>query len=74
MRSSVGVSLLMGLTGVVMGSLALVACSTPRQEAPDAAAGKPFKVVTTFLPITLFTLGAGKSGLSFYTTQRDAAI
>jgi zinc/manganese transport system substrate-binding protein len=55
MRSSVGVSLLMGLTGVVMGSLALVACSTPRQEAPDAAAGKPFKVVTTFLPITLFT-------------------
>ena len=22
---------------------------------------------------TLFTLGAGKSGLSFYTTQRDAA-
>jgi zinc/manganese transport system substrate-binding protein len=33
----------------------LAACGAPRQEPPDAAADKPFKVVTTFLPITLFT-------------------
>ncbi|MBM5789425.1 MAG: zinc transporter substrate-binding protein, partial [Cyanobacteria bacterium M_DeepCast_200m_mx_001] len=31
------------------------ACGAPRPEPPDATAGKAFKVVTTFLPITLFT-------------------
>ncbi len=36
-------------------ALALAACGAPRQAPPDAAADKPFKVVTTFLPITLFT-------------------
>ena len=41
--------------GVVIGALLLAACGAPRQSAPDAAADKPFKVVTTFLPITLFT-------------------
>jgi zinc/manganese transport system substrate-binding protein len=40
---------------VVIGALLLAACGAPRQEPPDAAASKAFKVVTTFLPITLFT-------------------
>ena len=36
-------------------ALALAACGAARQAPPDAAADKAFKVVTTFLPITLFT-------------------
>ena len=39
----------------MFGALLLAACGAPRQEPPDAAASKAFKVVTTFLPITLFT-------------------
>ena len=42
-------------TGVVFGALLLAACGAPGLESPDAAADKTFKVVTTFLPITLFT-------------------
>jgi zinc/manganese transport system substrate-binding protein len=42
-------------TGVVILALLLASCSAPRQESPDASAGKALKVVTTFLPITLFT-------------------
>lgn len=47
--------LLLRLAGAVMGALLLAACGASRQKAPDAAAEKAFKVVTTFLPITLFT-------------------
>jgi len=36
-------------------SLALAACGAPRQEAGVTSSNKAFKVVTTFLPITLFT-------------------
>jgi zinc/manganese transport system substrate-binding protein len=50
-----GPPLLLRLAGAVMGALLLAACGASRQNAPDAAAEKAFKVVTTFLPITLFT-------------------
>jgi zinc/manganese transport system substrate-binding protein len=50
-----GPPLLLRLAGAVMGALLLAACGASRQSAPDAAAEKAFKVVTTFLPITLFT-------------------
>jgi zinc/manganese transport system substrate-binding protein len=46
---------LMSRAGAFSLALALAACGAPRQSAPDAAAEKAFKVVTTFLPITLFT-------------------
>ncbi|MCP9941460.1 zinc ABC transporter substrate-binding protein [Cyanobium sp. ATX 6E8] len=36
-------------------ALALAACGAPRQETGVTASNKAFKVVTTFLPITLFT-------------------
>ena len=55
MRSSAGLQDLLKRSGVVIGALLLAACGAPRQSAPDATADKPFKVVTTFLPITLFT-------------------
>ena len=55
MRASAGLQDLLKRSGVVIGALLLAACSAPRQEPPDAAAGKAFKVVTTFLPITLVT-------------------
>jgi zinc/manganese transport system substrate-binding protein len=55
MRSPAGLQDVLKRTGVVFGVLMLAACGAPRQEPPDAAADKPFKVVTTFLPITLFT-------------------
>ena len=55
MRAPAGLQDLLKRSGVVIGALLLAACSAPRQEPPDAAAGKAFKVVTTFLPITLFT-------------------
>jgi zinc/manganese transport system substrate-binding protein len=55
MRASAGLQDLLKRSGVVIGALLLAACGAPRQSAPDAAAGKAFKVVTTFLPITLFT-------------------
>ena len=55
MRPLVGLPLLLRLAGAVMGALFLAACGASRQNAPDAAAEKAFKVVTTFLPITLFT-------------------
>ena len=55
MRSPAGPEELWKRTGVVFGALLLAACGATRQEPPDAAAGKAFKVVTTFLPITLFT-------------------
>jgi zinc/manganese transport system substrate-binding protein len=51
----VGLPILLKLAGVVIGALVLAACGASRQNAPDAAADKAFKVVTTFLPITLFT-------------------
>jgi zinc transport system substrate-binding protein len=55
MRAPAGLQDLLKRSGVVIGALLLAACGAPRQEPPDAAAGKAFKVVTTFLPITLFT-------------------
>ena len=55
MRASAGLQDLLKRSGVVIGALLLAACSASRQEPPDTAAGKAFKVVTTFLPITLFT-------------------
>jgi zinc/manganese transport system substrate-binding protein len=55
MRSFAGLQALLKLSGVVIGALMLAACGSPRQNAPDATADKAFKVVTTFLPITLFT-------------------
>jgi zinc/manganese transport system substrate-binding protein len=55
MRSFAGLQALSKLSGAVIVGLVLAACGTPRQNAPDATADKAFKVVTTFLPITLFT-------------------
>ena len=55
MRAPAGLQDLLKRSGVVFGALLLAACGAPRQEPPDAAADKAFKVVTTFLPITLFT-------------------
>ena len=55
MRASAGLQAQLKRTGLVFGALLLAACGAPRQKPPDAAAGKAFKVVTTFLPITLFT-------------------
>ena len=46
---------LLARAGAFSLALALAACGAPRQAPPDAAADKAFKVVTTFLPITLFT-------------------
>ncbi|MCP9879810.1 zinc ABC transporter substrate-binding protein [Cyanobium sp. A1C-AMD] len=47
--------ILLARAGAFSLALALAACSAARQAPPDAAADKAFKVVTTFLPITLFT-------------------
>ena len=55
MRLPAGLQDVLKRTGVVFGVLLLAACGAPRQKPPDAVADKPFKVVTTFLPITLFT-------------------
>jgi zinc transport system substrate-binding protein len=55
MRAPAGLQDLLKRAGVVFGALLLAACGAPRQESRDAAADKAFKVVTTFLPITLFT-------------------
>jgi zinc/manganese transport system substrate-binding protein len=55
MRAPARLQALLKLAGGLIGVLMLAACGAPRQEPPDAAADKPFKVVTTFLPITLFT-------------------
>lgn len=55
MGAPAGIQDLLKRAGVLIGALLLVACGAPRQNPPDAAAGKAFKVVTTFLPITLFT-------------------
>ena len=46
---------LLARAGAFSLALALAACGAARQVPPDAAADKAFKVVTTFLPITLFT-------------------
>ena len=46
---------LLARAGAFSLALAMAACGAPRQAPPDAAADKAFKVVTTFLPITLFT-------------------
>jgi len=43
-------------TGLLGLALVLVACGAPKQQANDSSSsGKGFKVVSTFLPITLFT-------------------
>lgn len=55
MRRSAWLSLLMRSSGIVVLALVLGACGIRRHEAPEATADRPFKVVTTFLPITLFT-------------------
>jgi len=55
MRSPARLQALLKLTAGLLGALLLAACGAPRQEPTDAAADKPFKVVTTFLPITLFS-------------------
>jgi len=55
MRLPAGLQDVLKRTGVMFGVLMLAACGAPHQKPPDAAADKPFKVVTTFLPITLFT-------------------
>ena len=47
--------ILLARAGAFSLALALAACGAARQVPPDAAADKAFKVVTTFLPITLFT-------------------
>jgi zinc/manganese transport system substrate-binding protein len=46
---------LMARAGAFSLALALAACGAPRQEAGVTSSNKAFKVVTTFLPITLFT-------------------
>ena len=46
---------LMARLGAFSLALVLAACGAPRQEAGVTSADKVFKVVTTFLPITLFT-------------------
>ncbi|MCP9908713.1 zinc ABC transporter substrate-binding protein [Cyanobium sp. BA20m-p-22] len=43
------------LTGLLGLALFLVACGAPRQANDSGSDGKGFKVMTTFLPITLFT-------------------
>ena len=55
MRSPAALQALLKRVGGLIGVLLLAACGAPRPEPPDAAADKAFKVVTTFLPITLFT-------------------
>jgi zinc/manganese transport system substrate-binding protein len=55
MRSPARLQSLLKLTARLLGVLVLAACGAPRQDSADAAADKPFKVVTTFLPITLFS-------------------
>ena len=40
---------------VLAGTLLLAACGAPRQQAPGAGAKQAFQVVTTLLPITLFS-------------------
>jgi len=55
MRSPAGLQAQLKRVGGLIGVLLLAACGAPRLEPPDAAADKAFKVVTTFLPITLFT-------------------
>ena len=47
--------ILLARAGAFSLALALAACGAARQAPPDAAADKAFKVVTPFLPITLFT-------------------
>ncbi|MCP9801857.1 metal ABC transporter substrate-binding protein [Synechococcus sp. RedBA-s] len=42
-------------TGLLALALVLVACGAPRQANDSSSGGKGFKVMTTFLPITLFT-------------------
>ena len=42
-------------TGLLGLALVLVACGAPRQANDSGSDGKGFKVMTTFLPITLFT-------------------
>ena len=42
-------------TGLLALALVLVACGAPRQANDSGSDGKGFKVMTTFLPITLFT-------------------
>jgi len=46
---------LIARAGAFCLALVLAGCGAPRQIAPDPAADRAFKVVTTFLPITLFT-------------------
>jgi zinc/manganese transport system substrate-binding protein len=46
---------LMARAGAFSLALALAACGAPRQETGVTSSNKAFKVVTTFLPITLFT-------------------
>jgi zinc/manganese transport system substrate-binding protein len=42
-------------TGLLALALVLVGCGAPRQANDSSSGGKGFKVMTTFLPITLFT-------------------
>jgi zinc/manganese transport system substrate-binding protein len=42
-------------TGLLALALVLVGCVAPRQTNDSSSGGKGFKVMTTFLPITLFT-------------------
>ena len=42
-------------TGLLALALVLVGCGAPRQTNDSSSGGKGFKVMTTFLPITLFT-------------------
>ncbi len=55
MRAPAGLQVLLKRAGVLFGALLLAACGAPRQEATGAAGQTGLKVVTTFLPITLFT-------------------
>jgi zinc/manganese transport system substrate-binding protein len=42
-------------TGLLALALVLVGCGAPRQASDSSSGGKGFKVMTTFVPITLFT-------------------
>ena len=56
LHAPAGLQALLKRSELLIGSPLLAACRAPRQAPPDAAACRAFKVVTTFLPITLFTL------------------
>ncbi len=55
LATSLAVRLAVRWAAVLAGTWLLAACGASRQQTPAARAEKPFKVVTTVLPITLFS-------------------